>query len=99
MRPNHALRPLMSNDHAPRARESRPGRGWAPCGATLGALLLAATLAMTPRAFAQSLQNAATGSNGGVALQGGQATVTLNRILIPGVASVAEIAPNQVAAG
>ncbi len=50
-------------------------------------------------ARAQSVSNAASGLTGGVALDTTNATVTLSRQLVPGVASVAEVAPVQVTAG
>ncbi len=63
------------------------------------AVALAAWLASPTASQAQTLSNTGSGTTGGVALDPTNSTVTLTRQLVPGVSSIAEIAPSQVIAG
>ena len=76
---------------APRIRHAlRAALALLWCGAVLG------PTAGTARA--QAVSNSAAGTSAGAALDPTRAAVSLNRVQLPGVSSVAEIAPNRVLA-
>ncbi len=88
------MRPTLSHIAAVHVQPQHPGRR------LVAAALFVLFLAWSPLAArGQIIENEAAGAANGVPLLGAGARVSLNRIVVPGVAAVAEVSPNTVSPG